>query len=84
MDFYIIFNFCLCMCWAGFAFWATDKGFVFIYGALAPFSIMFFAKGYVYFVLNEYDYFQDVAKLNRHIDRHNKSIAEMEQRKSDI
>ena len=72
------------MCWAGVAFWATDQGFCFIFGSLGPLAMMFFAKGYVYFVLNEYDYFQDVSKLNKQIDRHNKNIDEMEQRKADI
>lgn len=57
LDFYMIFNCVIVLLWAGVAYWISEKEFWFIYGAFAPLAIMFFAKGYVYFVLNEYDYF---------------------------
>ena len=43
--------------WAGCAWWVTEDPFWFLYGGLAALALLYFARGYVYFVLNEYDYF---------------------------
>ena len=45
---------------------------------------MFYGRGFVYFALNDFDYFQNVKKLNLAIDKHNENIASMEKKKADI
>mgnify|MGYP006899652061 FL=1 len=47
-------------------------------------GLLSYAQGYLYFICNDHDYFQDVEKLNRRIDKHNKNIGELELRKADI
>jgi len=45
---------------------------------------MFYLRALTYFSLNEFDYFQDIGKLNKQIDKHNKKIEKMEKKKAEI
>ena len=45
---------------------------------------MFFTQAYLYFIVNEFNYTQNVEKLNKRIDQHNKDIGETEKRKAEI
>lgn len=74
----------MCCIWSGVAFWATSKAYVLIGGLIGPAVIMFYGRGFVYFALNDFDYFQNVKKLNLAIDKHNENIASMEKKKADI
>ena len=57
MGVYMFLNLVMALLWAACAWWATDWEFWLLYGGLAALALMFFARGYVYFVLNAHDYF---------------------------
>lgn len=84
MTAYILISFILCAIWSGVAFWATSKPHVLIGGLIGPLVIAFYGRGFVYFALNDFDYFQNVKKLNLAIDKHNENIASMETKKAAI
>lgn len=81
---YILISFILCAIWSGVAFWATSKAYVLIGGLIGPLVIMFYGRGFVYFALNDFDYFQNVKKLNASVDKHNENIESMEKKKAEI
>ena len=70
--------------WCGIAYWITRKAHLFMYGLMGPLILMFFARAYVFFALNEYEVFQNVDRFNKQIDFHNKKIDTMEKRKAQI
>ena len=80
----------LILTWFAFVTWsiilyANTESFNFIsLGIFGSGAILCFARAYVYFILNDYNYLQDVNKLNKFIDRHNKKIEQMEINKAKI
>ena len=84
MGIYMAINFVIWTIWAGVAYYFTDRAYFFLIMCLGSLFLMAFARSLVFFYLNECDYFQDVEKLNKQIDRHNKEIAEKEKRKAEI
>lgn len=70
--------------WAIFIWWVSGKTstlFIMIFGGIGFLS---FVQAYLYLIVNDYNYTQNVEKLNKMIDKHNKEIEEMEVRKADI
>lgn len=67
--------------WAFIAYWITDSKFFPIWGTTGSGCILCFLRAYIYFCMNDFEYFQDVEKLNAFIDRHNKKIDENEKKK---
>lgn len=80
----MIFTFIAAVFWSIFWFWYTEKAAVLYIGIFGSAAFLSYVMAYLYFVLNEYDYFQDVEKVNRRIDRHNANITRMEKKKEDI
>lgn len=78
MQFYMAMSFIVCCMWSGIAYWVTRKPYALVIGTVGPLAVMFYARGYVYLSLNDFDYFQSAEKLNRQIDQHNKNIEKME------
>ena len=44
-------------------------------------AILLYLRGLVFFILNDFEYTQDVEKLNNYIDQHNQAIDEAESKK---
>ena len=84
MGFFIIFVFVICWIWGLILYAITSIAYFIVFGTLGSMAILAFTRGYVYFTINEYDYFEDVEKLNKKIDRHNKRIDEVEKKKAEI
>jgi hypothetical protein len=84
MGFFIIFVFIICWIWGLVLYAITDIAIFIVLGIFGSIAILAFTRGYVYFTINEYDYFEDVEKLNKKIDRHNKRIDEVEKKKAEI
>lgn len=61
-----------------------DQGFYIIMFSLGPLIVLSFTRGYMYFTMNDFDYFQDVVKLNKKIDKHNKELDEVDAKKAEI
>ena len=55
-----------------------------VWGTCGAGSVLCFLRAYVFFAMNDFDYFQDVKKLNAYIDRHNKKIDENEKKRLQI
>ena len=70
--------------WSICAYFVTDKIGALIIGICGSICILSYFQAYLYFDCNEFDYFQDVEKLKRKIDKHNKDIDAMEQNKVEI
>lgn len=97
---YMLMCFILLCAWSGVTFWATAestplpdkpsettltyKYHILSYGILLPLAFMFYLRGLTYFSLNDFDYFQDIEKVNKQIDKHNKKIEKMEKKKAEI
>ena len=66
------------LAWFAFVTWSVilyinTKSFDFIsLGVFGSGALLCFARAYVFFILNDYNYLQNVNKLNKFIDRHNK------------
>mmetsp|Transcript_25040 Transcript_25040/g.38848 ORF Transcript_25040/g.38848 Transcript_25040/m.38848 type:complete len:519 (+) Transcript_25040:941-2497(+) len=84
LSFYEVFSFIACAIWSGIAFWITEEEYYLIYGVFGSATLILFARAFVYFALNDFDYFQDVEKLNKWVDKHNKKIDQFEIKKEEI
>jgi len=73
-----------CVLWACFFWWVSGLMSVLFIGIFGSISALFFTQAYLYFIVNDFDYTQNVEKLNKRIDQHNKNIAEMEIKKAEI
>jgi hypothetical protein len=67
-----------CIIWSCLCYWQTGKLESLTIGILGSGCLLCFAGAFTYFALNEFEYFQDIEKLNRKIDMHNKKIDGME------
>jgi len=84
MSIYLILTWLALVTWS-IILYAKTESFNFIsLGVFGSGAVLCFARAYVYFILNDYNYLQDVNKLNKFIDRHNKKIEEMEIKKAKI
>lgn len=70
--------------WGFIALWATEKKMWAVWGTCGAGSVLCFLRAYVYFAINDFEYFQDVKKLNAFIDRHNKKIEENTKKREKI
>ena len=84
MTIYMIFVFVVAAIWSGLLYYFTEEGPLTLYGLFGSTFLLFFFRGYVYFALNSYDYFEDVEKLNKKIDKHNINIEFMENKKVEV
>jgi hypothetical protein len=73
---YIIICFCGGFTWGLIALWATGMKMWAVWGSCGTGCVLCFLRAYVFFAVNDFEYFQDVKKLNTFIDRHNKKIDE--------
>ena len=76
--------FVMCCFWSWLLAWflgSSSLTIVFVFGST---SLLAFIQAYLFFICNDFDYTQDVNKLNRWIDNHNKSVSEIESKKSTI
>ena len=78
MSVYILLTWFACILWTGLGYWISADKNVWIWGILAPLVIMFFMRAFVFLSLNDFDFLQDIYKLNKKIDKHNKEIDELE------
>lgn len=60
--------------WMIISWWLMRDKSVFVWGICLPIMVISYIRGLVYLSLNEYEFFQDVEKLNISIDNHNKKI----------
>ena len=67
--------------WGYLGFWTTGRLEFISYGIFGSAAILNFSRGYIFFTLNEFQLFQDIKKLNKWIDKHNKKIDEMDAHK---
>jgi hypothetical protein len=81
---YLIFSWFACILWASLGYWVSGWMEFISFGIFGSGCVLMFARAYTYFSLNDFEYFQDVEKLNKKIDRHNKNIDDMELKKSEI
>jgi len=81
---YQIFSFAACSFWGLIAYWVTGDGYFVTFGILGSACLILFSRSFVYFALNDFNYFQNVENLNKKIDRHNKNIEEFEIKKEEI
>jgi hypothetical protein len=70
--------------WGSLGFWVTGWIEFISFGIFGSGCLIMFARAYTYFCLNDFEYLQDVEKLNKKIDRHNKNINDMELKKAEI
>jgi hypothetical protein len=77
-------SFACCCWWSVFAWSVTQKAGALVLGICGSLCVLSFAQAFLYFACNEFDYFQDVDKLNRKIDSHNRDIASMEKSKAQL
>lgn len=78
MTIYIFFNFTMFALWSAFAYWITREKQVVLWGVLPPLFVMFYMRAYVYLVLNDYSYLQNIEKINKKIDKHNLKVEQIE------
>lgn len=83
MTFYIVFLWLVGAGWGGFLFWALKSKTAIIYGTVGTPCVLFYLRGLVFFILNDFDLHQDVEKLNKFIDEHNKKVEEMDKLKEE-
>ena len=78
---YMLVCFILLCAWSSVIFWATAESTplpdkpsettltyqynILSYGILLPLALMFYLRGLTYFSLNDFDYFQDIEKVNK-------------------
>jgi hypothetical protein len=84
LSFYLIFSWLAFILWSTLAFWITRWVEFILFGIFGSGCLLCFARAYTYFALNDFEYLQDVEKLNKKIDRHNEQIGEMEVKKAQI
>ena len=70
--------------WAFIAFWITEEKFYPVWGTLGSGCMLCFLRAYLFFCMNDFEYFQDVEKLNAFIDRHNEKIDANEVKKQQV
>lgn len=73
---YIILAFLGIVAWGFIAFWITESKFFPIWGTCGAGCILSYFRAYVFFAMNDFEYFQNVEKLNAYIDKHNKEVEE--------
>ena len=71
-------TFACCIGWSLIAWSATGKRSALIIGICGSLCVLSLLQCLLYLATNEFDYFQDIDKLNRRIDNHNKEIAKIE------
>ena len=81
---YVFVAWVLSLAWTAVDYYILGDYRVFIGGILGFICIMAYLQGYLYFICNDFDYTQNVEKLNRRIDKHNADIGEREKRKLEI
>jgi len=84
---YIILTWLACLGWSIFALAISGSdlaGLIIAGGIIGPLVIMFYMRAYIYYSLNDFEFFEDVKLVNKEIDKHNKDITEMEQSKERI
>ena len=81
---YLILTFIAAVFWSLFWYEYSEKGAVLYIGVFGSASFLSFVMAYLYFMMNEFDYFQDIEKVNRRIDKHNDNINKMEKKKEII
>jgi len=69
--------------WSFIGFWITEMNMFPIWGTTGSACFLCFLRAYIYFCMNDFEYFQNVEKLNAYIDRHNVQIDENELRKKE-
>jgi hypothetical protein len=84
LSLYLIFAWIACILWSILGYWVTGWIEFISFGIFGSACFICFARAYTYFALNDFEYLQDVEKLNKRIDRHNVNIGELEKRKADI
>lgn len=84
MSIYMIITWIAIIIWAFIAFWITDSKFFPVWGTAGSGCILSFARAYVFFSMNDFDYLQDIKKLNAFIDNHNRIVSENEKKKEEI
>lgn len=65
---YLLLSFTCCTFWSVFGFWITKRLQYLYLGILGSASFLAYVYAYLYFVLNEFDYFEDVGKVNKRIE----------------
>ena len=70
--------------WGVIATVLTDKAAYIVALGIGSTSLLSFGRGYVYFIMNDCEYFQDVKRLNLKIDKHNKNLDDCEAKKAEI
>lgn len=80
----MLFCFIASAIWGFLALWATEMKVWPVWATCGTGTVLCFLRAYVYFSMNDFEYFQDVKKLNAFIDRHNKKIEENEQKRVKI
>lgn len=81
LSIYMLICFVLTCAWSGVIFWASAVSTplpnkpdetkmvynyqILSYGILLPLALMFYLRGFTYFSLNDFDYFQDIEKVNK-------------------
>ena len=84
LSIYLIFAWLACTLWAALGYSVTGFNEFISFGIFGSACFLCFARAYTYFALNDFEYFQDVEKLNKWVDKHNKNIGEMEVKKAEI
>lgn len=68
MSIYMFLTWLVIIVWAFIAFWITHSNFFPVWGTAGSGCILCFARAYVYFTMNDFEYLQDITKLNAFID----------------
>jgi hypothetical protein len=84
MSVYLIFSWFAFVLWASLGLWVTERFEFISFGIFGSGCLLSFVRAYVYFALNDFEYLQDVNKLNKMIDKHNMNINAMEIKKLEI
>ena len=74
LSIYLILSWFACIIWASIGYSITGWNEFISMGIFGSGCLILFARAYTYFSLNDFEYLQDVEKLNKKIDRHNKNI----------
>jgi len=74
----------LCLVWTLGFYWLTHETLFIIIGALLPAFLLSFFNGMLYYAKNDYVMLQDIKKLNKRADAHNKDLEKTQEKAKKI
>lgn len=81
---YILLTFIGVVIWGFIAYWITESKFYPIWGTCGAGCVLSYFRAFIFFAMNDFEYFQNIEKLNAYIDKHNKKVDENSKKRAKI